>query len=149
MVLLVRNQKGYTLIEMLIVLMIVMMITTISIIFFKVDQPEDPVKQFLDSFEKDIFFMQQYSVTNQKSLSLIFNRSENYYYITDIQGNTKLIIRHYNPQIKVDLYSFSVPFRYNTTGLPLNPGSFFVIYKNKAYKVIFPFGKGRFYVNEL
>ncbi|GEL77342.1 competence type IV pilus minor pilin ComGD [Tenuibacillus multivorans] len=144
-----NKQAGFTVIEMLIVLTIILMITTFSMNQMVKSTTNDPLEDFLEQLEKDIFMMQQQAMTKQKQLSLLFHLNEHYYMIYDSPLNPAILKRDYDHRLQLDLTSINNPLHYRSSGVPINPGSFILTYNEKHYKVTFPFGKGRFYVTEL
>ncbi|MGM8214106.1 competence type IV pilus minor pilin ComGD [Bacillaceae bacterium W0354] len=143
-----NRYRGFTLIEMLIVLTIVLIIIHGTTIIFNNAGKQLTFDQFIESFEKDIFMIQQHTLTTREMLSLYFNTRENYYVIYDSMLNPELIRRDYDPSIKITFDTLHNPIRFKPSGNILNPGTMFIKYHDDNYEIKFPFGKGRFYVSK-
>ncbi|SEP74336.1 competence type IV pilus minor pilin ComGD [Piscibacillus halophilus] len=144
-----HKQRGFTLLETLLVLSIIMVLVAISMTNYSLHQNTKPVDEFLTQFEKDVFIVQQRAITFQTPISITFNTNEHYYYIHDLTTNPSTIRRHYHPDLSIVLTTLKNPIRYNIDGTIYNPGAFMLNYNNSKYQVTFPFGKGRFYVNKM
>lgn len=141
------RERGFTLIEVLIVLTIVIFIISFSTIRMTHISEQKNLEYFIDMFEKDIFLMQQLAISNNIIYSLQFNTKDNYYFIYDSPLNPPVLKRTFDSNINISFLTLSNPIRYQPSGNIMNPGTIKVSYNNKSKQIIFPFGKGRFYVS--
>ncbi|WP_188206151.1 competence type IV pilus minor pilin ComGD [Alkalibacillus aidingensis] len=143
------NSKGFTLVEVLIVLSIVTTITYFSLNMFQEIQNKRTINQFFATFEQDIFYIQQYTLLNQSRLTLTFQPHSHGYRIYDNPLMPAHIVRQFDDTIIFHTTDLNHKIRFNTTGNISQPGSFEVIIHNQTYRITFPFGKGRYYVTQL
>ncbi len=141
--------KGFTLVELLITLTIVLVILHFSITQINHVNEEQTFEQFIDTLQRDVFAMQQYTITTREMLSLHFNNSEHYYVIYKSPLEPELIRRYYDPNIKLNFTTLENPVRFQLSGNIINPGRILATYFNDKYEIIFPLGKGRFYVQKI
>lgn len=136
-----NKQDGFTLVELLVVLMI-----TLSLAFFILPKLSDTLRSqeqrnFFQLFASDNLLVQSYNL------------------YSDHQGKILLYPKRYYVDLEEYGYHRSLPeplsldnpsYRivYSTTGSVLQPYTYRYRAEGKLYRVIFPFGKGRFYVEE-
>ncbi|MRG86577.1 competence type IV pilus minor pilin ComGD [Salinibacillus xinjiangensis] len=142
------NQSGFTLVEMLIVLSLFMTIFVVTLPLNDDVYEKLEVRQFLDTLEMDILYMQNYTITYQSEVRLVFQPDNHSYHLIDTKRQVKLMERSYPRTIELNLNVFPTRFAFNLTGTLRTPGSFLVNTRAESYKVTFPFGKGRFYVTK-
>jgi len=141
--------KGFTLVEMLTTLFIMLIIIHVTAIQINDVNRERTFEQFIDQFQRDVFAMQQYTITNREILSLYFNTNEHYYVIYKSPLEPEITKRSYNPNIKLNFTTLDNPIRFQLSGSIINPGKILVSYDKEKYEIVFPLGKGRFYVKEI
>lgn len=144
-----NRERGYTLIETLIVLFVISVLITISMSRYYFEDHEDPPKEFFQQFEKDVFYSQQKAATYQIPISITINSSDRQYLIHDSTQQPSVMTQSYHPDIRIYLSTLKNPIRFNTDGTIINPGKMVLYYKDEQYNITFPFGKGRFYVTKV
>src|SRR5690554_4149837 len=112
--------KGFTLVELLITLTIVLVILHFSITQINHVNEEQTFEQFIDTLQRDVFAMQQYTITTREMLSLHFNNSEHYYVIYKSPLEPELIRRYYDPNIKLNFTTLENPVRFQLSGNIIN-----------------------------
>ncbi|WP_306974453.1 competence type IV pilus minor pilin ComGD [Alkalibacillus salilacus] len=140
------TQKGFTLVETLIVLSIVLTVTFMSWTTIQYIQQKQLETHFFDTFEQDIFFLQQYSSIYQNDPKLLFYPEEHRYIIYYNPFDPPVISREFNDNISFRLSSIGSQIRFKPSGTIVNPGSLFVTIDSQEYPITFPFGKARYYV---
>ncbi|MET3699218.1 competence protein ComGD [Bacillus oleivorans] len=135
------DAQGFTLTEILIVLSIFLICT--SIFIFSV-QPLDrhfKESQFITQLEKDLHLAKVYAMSHFQTVRIQFVPEENRYMIlTGI--NNYLVQRKYNDEIKV-INSTLRQFYYLPNGNVSKFGTFYILIGEKRYKFVIYVGKGR------
>ncbi|PKR78983.1 hypothetical protein CEY16_04310 [Halalkalibacillus sediminis] len=144
-----NKNRGFTLIETLIVLSILFLISSLIYFPYQLNQKDKTIESFLNQFEKDIYMMQQFSTLHQKRLLLYIEPSNSRYFIVDNPLSQPVVDRSYDSAITIELNRFSNPFRFSVNGSPMGPGTFNIHHQSSSYKITFPFGRGRYYVSEI
>jgi competence protein ComGD len=143
-----HHQKGYTLIESLIVLTIFMIVVSITAFSFKPQLNMINEKAFISQLKADLYFAQQYAISNQRELTVNIIADKHLYQIYENRPVPILVERSYSPKIQIISSSLHPYFRYLSTGNMDRFGSFFIQTPDKRYRMTFLIGKGRFYVIE-
>ncbi|GAA0457884.1 competence type IV pilus minor pilin ComGD [Alkalibacillus silvisoli] len=142
------NNQGFTLIEILLVLSIVLLITHFSWNAIKLIDQNRAENQFFETFEQDVFYIQQYTLLHQRRLTLLFNSSNSGYIIYENPFNPPLVERKFDENIRLNTSAINNRIVFNTTGSITRPGSFRLIIDENEFLITFPFGKGRYYVTK-
>ena len=140
-----KEQEGFTLLEVLFVL------SAFALLFLLI--PPLPIgkyerfqeKQFLDTFRMDVLYIQ--SQSNKIPDNNLFIRfHDDRYEIRS--GHDKLIkARPYLSGMTLDTRGKNV-LSFNENGTFLSPRNIRMDTDSKQYEIVFPFGKGRFHINE-
>lgn len=135
------KEDGFTLIEMLMVLGI---ISTLVLLAFPLQfnvLKEQEEKQFLKTLASDVLYIQQRSTLTSGMNRITFN--ENSYRIT-VDGGPSMN-RAYPKGLTIDTRTDrNITFNYN--GNIKNPRTLYLVSSLNSYRMVFPFGKGRFYL---
>lgn len=132
-----KNESGFTLIEMLIVLSLISIFSLLVIPFSKktMDQIQD--KNFLHLLESDILFLQSHNLTKSDPYSIYF-RSDDYYFF--ING---FIFSKRDLPDNWESYSGQSIF-FDRKGSNRKPQTIYLNNNGRSFKIIFPFGKGSY-----
>lgn len=135
------NKNGFTLIEVLFVLGIVSVLLLLSapLNISTLEKLQD--EQFLQVFEFDVLSIQSKATTTNESIKIILMPDR--YKILVSHG--KPIVRPYPTGWKRGNRTIN-EISFNKNGALRNPGSIQFTTKNAVYVIIFPLGKGRFYI---
>lgn len=145
---LTKNEKGFTLIELLVVLSILTILLLIGNSLQIKTLEHNQMKQFYQSFQSDLLYMQQYTIVMKENIQL-FIKPDSHYYEIRKRGTGKLLIRRTIPtNWNVKLNTLTMPLSFSLNGTIKNPGTLIVETKQQTYTIIFPFGKGRSYMIE-
>ncbi|MEH7380010.1 competence type IV pilus minor pilin ComGD [Bacillus sp. JJ1533] len=142
------NEKGFTLIEALIVLSIVIMISSISLLQLRPLHESKKIDQFLEQLQNDIFFCQQYAISHSEPTSLFFNPSGPSYRIVEEDSYEQIFMRKMDPAIQIQLSTLGLKLTFTSSGNIQRAGEIRFKYKGSTYTVTFLLGKGRFYVSK-
>ena len=142
------KQKGFTLLEMLLVLFSISVLSMITYLNVHSLYERQKIEQFLKQFSNDILYMQQLAINRQKHYTLRWYKERNMYYIGE-SGSTQFIIkREYDNDIQINLHTFPNPMTYNPSGNINRGGTILLSYRNYKYEIVFQLGRGRFTYRE-
>ncbi|MCH1624915.1 competence type IV pilus minor pilin ComGD [Fredinandcohnia quinoae] len=144
-----HNEKGFTLIESLLVLSILTIITSIVILQLKPLHDSRKIDFFLEQLQDDIFYSQQYAISHSEQVNVIFNENDHNYHIRSGKRNVIILDREYDESIQIDYATLGTTLTFNANGNIRKSGTIRVKYKDAIYKITFLLGKGRFYVAKM
>ncbi|KLT17006.1 competence type IV pilus minor pilin ComGD [Neobacillus vireti] len=143
-----NHQKGFTLIESLVVLSVFMIISSVTVFSLKPQQPMIEEEAFITQLKADLYYAQNYAISHQHEVSVVFMPSQFKYYMylrTDIPP---FIVRNYSTNIYVKEGSLTFYFKFLIDGNVNKFGTLLIQTKRKDYRLTVLIGKGRFYVAE-
>lgn len=137
-----QAQKGFTLIEALLVLTIFMLIiTTLSTGFFSLNESMEE-KHFIKMLERDLLFGHTYAITNNQIVMFLYRFEENAYLLS---VNQRVLIKRRLPEHISFLPGQEMNYFYFLPTGNINKFGTLTFYiRNHAYQAIFSIGKGRF-----
>lgn len=142
------EKNGFTLLELLIVLSIWSIITTLSvpILFNQLEKIEE--EQFLETFKHDVLYI-QYLSTSAIDRRIQIRVNNNNYEIIDgsIKKSSPIIKRYFPKDWEVDMRTIK-RISFNENGTIRYAGTISIKTKRANYFVVFPPGKGRCYIVE-
>lgn len=140
------NKNGFTLIEMLFVLGIlsVLLLVTVPLNIQTLDKQR--TKQFLDTFEFDVLYIQSLTSTSDESEPIRIRFHDDHYKIR--QGRKTLTIRSYPSGLTLDKRTGDT-ITFSNSGTILDPRTLKVKANDGDYHIVFPLGKGRCYIVKL
>ncbi|WP_334109775.1 competence type IV pilus minor pilin ComGD [Anoxybacillus sp.] len=144
------NERGFTLIEMLIVLFIVTTIMAFTVPPLQQTVAERQLQYFLEQFSNDMLYAQQYAMSRKKTVTIIFYFDTCRYQVKE--GGTfgkELLVRSFPSPFQFQMATLSPPLMYYSNGNINKAGTLLVAYGNKKYKIVFQLGKGRLYAQKL
>lgn len=138
-----NEQAGFTLIELLFVLMIVSLLSFLAVPAVYRAYQEQQIEQFFQLMESDVLFAQNRALEATGQVKVLFNE-DHYRIMIEMKEMDK---REYPEHLTFRAVS-TTNVRYNRNGTIQNPLTLsFYDQQDKRIKVVFPFGKGRFYVD--
>jgi competence protein ComGD len=142
-----KKQWGFTLIEMLIVLTIVMIITSITFLQLKPLVNQKHIDHFFEQFTDDLLLAQIFAMSHGQSVAIIFIESEPAYKIV---ANSKVLTRRTLPHMfSLKTASIGGQVFYRSNGGISKSGTLYITYGTRNFKIVFLLGEGRFYVSEI
>ncbi|MEH7224577.1 competence type IV pilus minor pilin ComGD [Bacillus sp. JJ1566] len=142
------DENGFTLIEALLVLSIIMIISSISLLQLRPLHESKKMDQFLEQLQNDIFLSQQYAISHSEPTKLYFSPSESFYRLTRGNSYEVIFLRKVDPDIQIQLISLGANVVFTSNGNIQRSGEIRFRYKESTYIVMFLLGKGRFYVTK-
>ncbi|AKS38897.1 competence protein comGD [Anoxybacillus gonensis] len=144
------NERGFTLIEMLIVLFVVTSIMSFTVPPLQHVLAERQLQYFLEQFQNDMLYAQQYAISRKKTVAIIFSFDTCRYQVKE--GGTfgkELFARSFPSPFQFQMATLSPPLYYYPNGNVNKAGTLLVAYGSKKYKIVFQLGKGRLYAQKL
>lgn len=141
----VRKLNGFTLIEMLISLSLIaiLLLLYIPIQHHTLHNLEE--KQFFEQLDYDLQLLQNKSLGSTNTWALHF---ENDGYRITTSKQAAIINRTLPKQWRIN-YRLSKTIHYSNTGTFKNPGSISIHTEKNNYRLVFPFGKSRYRIEQL
>lgn len=137
-----KNEEGFTLLELLIVLTIISIVSLFVLPSMFKTVTNIKGQHYFERLQSDIFMIQN-SVLKREVKAYIYFVNKNYI----ISETNKLTIK-WNPEGLMNEYRPG-NIMFSTKGNIKNPSSFIFKNEHKRYKLTFPFGSGRGYIDEL
>ncbi|MEH7376387.1 MULTISPECIES: competence type IV pilus minor pilin ComGD [Bacillaceae] len=142
------HQKGFTLIESLLVLSIFMIISSITVFSLKPQHSVMEDEAFLIQLKADLYYAQQYAISHHDEVSIVFVPDQYRYFLYLWPEPTPIVNRNYSTNIYLKEGSLPLYLKFLSDGNVNQFGNFFIQTKNKTYVITFLIGEGRFYVKE-
>ncbi|MFB7140305.1 competence type IV pilus minor pilin ComGD [Gottfriedia sp. NPDC056225] len=136
------NSPGFTFIELLLVLTIMMMLLILPISQVRKVEDEQKLSLFIQMLQNDIFLAQRNAILKQMPTRIIFYQKK--YEIQDNLLNPPVVIRNFDESIMITYLTLKPPLRFNSDGNISNFGTISIKYKKIEYIVTFYLGSGRF-----
>ncbi|MEH7107292.1 MULTISPECIES: competence type IV pilus minor pilin ComGD [Bacillaceae] len=144
-----NGQKGFTLVESLIVLAVFMIISTVTVFSLKPQNSTIQIQAFLTQLKTDLYYAQNYALTHNQDVSVVITPSKYRYIVYVYSANQeKIIQRNYDTSFYFIPGSLPLNFTYQANGNVNKFGTFFIKAKKKTYQITFLIGRGRFYFVE-
>lgn len=137
------KNNGFTLIELLMALSIVsvMLLLVVPISLSLLERQQE--QQFFQTLEFDILYVQ--SMAHYETMTTLVFAEDHYRITGGNQGGT--IRRSYPKGVTIDYRTDrDITFEYH--GSIRNPRTILIHTNNESYRMIFPFGKGRYYIEK-
>lgn len=142
------NQKGFTLIESLLVLSVFLIISSVTAFSLKPQYMMIDDQSFFTQLKADLFYAQQYAISHQCEVNVIFSETQFKYQVFIRYDLPVLVERNYSKNMTVYGGSLPLYFRFLPSGNASKFGSFFIKTKDKLFRMTILIGEGRFYVVE-
>ncbi|MBD1378835.1 competence type IV pilus minor pilin ComGD [Metabacillus arenae] len=143
-----HNQKGFTLIESIVVLSIVSILSAIGWAAFQPMYEKKAVEHFFEQMEEDILYAQHYSLVHKVPTVLSFSNHA-YQAVSYGKAGAKTIIeRSIKNGFTFQKSTMDPEIRFTDRGTVSKSGTFLVSYQGKTYSIIVYLGSGRFNVKE-
>ncbi|UPM55684.1 competence type IV pilus minor pilin ComGD [Gottfriedia acidiceleris] len=136
------NSFGFTFVEMLLVLSIMILLLILPINQVRKIEDEQKLTLFIQMLQNDIFLAQRNAIIKQIPTRIIFY--QNKYEMEDNLLNPPVVIRNYDKSISITNLTLKPPLRFNSDGNISSSGTISIKYKEAEYIVTFYLGSGRF-----
>lgn len=142
------RQKGFTLIESLVVLSIFMIISSVTVFSLKPQQPIIEEEAFITQLKADLYYAQNFAISHQHEVSVVFMPGKYKYEMYLRTEIPPFIVRNYSKNIYVNEGSLPLYFKFLNDGNVNKFGTLYIQTNRKDYRLTVLIGKGRFYVAE-
>lgn len=143
-----KNQSGYTLIEMTIVLMIITVATSLSFANMKKTFDAAERNEFILQFQQDILLAQQKAIS-ENTLTTVFILNNNKEYVIR-QGSNVLLRRKFPDNVSFVPVSLSLnDISFLGDGNARRSGTMLIRTETSSYRLVMLLGRGRFYIEKL
>ncbi|MDN3016521.1 competence type IV pilus minor pilin ComGD [Paenibacillus sp. BSR1-1] len=144
----INNQKGFTLAESLIVLSIFMILSLVTAISLKPQHAVLEDAAFFTQLKADLYYAQNYAISHQHDVSVVFIPSEYKYYMFLRTEVPPIVERTYSNNINLTVGTLPLYFKFLQDGNVNKFGSLVIHTQKNDYLLTVLIGKGRFYVTE-
>ncbi len=144
-----KNQNGFTLIEILFVLSTFLVIASVSTVLLRPQYLQVEREHFVTNLTADLLYSQQYAISQQKHLVVFILPKENRYFVKEKLSNKFIVERTIPKGIKVErgtLGALTVDFEFEPDGGVNRFGTIYFTVGKQRYKITLQIGMGRLYV---
>src|SRR5690625_2676230 len=140
-----KKLNGFTLLEVLIVLGIwsVLILLSAPLHFSSLDKQQET--QFLETLKFDVLYSQSLSIGSSYHATVIEFTESDY---TILDRTSKTLIRRKAPSGSSIKYRNNRQISFNNHGSIRKPGTITLETKHDKYKIVFPLGKARCYIEK-
>lgn len=143
---LLNNQQGFTIVESLIVLAVIVLFAQLSIVSIQKFYQKVEKNLFFDQLQTDIYYAKAKAINQKSSVILEFFPQLNKYEIYNFQDERGLV-REFPESVQIKRTNLQRIY-FRETGTISSFGTVTFEYEGKEIKLIFNIGQGRFYVEE-
>ncbi|MBQ6448056.1 MAG: type II secretion system protein [Bacillus sp. (in: Bacteria)] len=144
----IANQKGFTLIEMLVAISLLVIISSLSIFLVTSQQTSLNENHFITQLEGDLYYAQAFAIENQLPVQVRIFPSLHHYYIRADVNTGNIVERYYDNDISFSNNTM-LSFNINSNGNFSKFGTLEFRIGKQDYKLTIQIGKGRFYATKL
>lgn len=139
-----KSQVGFTLLELLLVLSIwsLLLLLAIPLTFQKLQDIQE--QQFLTTFEHDILYVQNLSLTSFTDHARLRLRDDSYEILSGYHQEVKMK-RSIPPNWHINMREIN-DISFNKNGTIRKAGTITITTPSSTYDIVFPPGKGRCYI---
>ena len=142
------NQKGFTLIESLVVLSIFLIISSVTAFSLKPQYNMVDDDTFIVQLKADLLYSQQFAISHQRDVIVNIMAEKHMYAIYENNSLQRLVERNYSEKINVIPGTIPLYFKFLKNGNVDRFGSLTIRTNEKRYRMTVLIGRGRFYVVE-
>jgi len=143
---LLNNQDGFTMVESLIVLVVIVLFAQLSIVSIGKFYQRVEKNLFFDQLKTDIYYAKARAINEKSSMIFEFFPQLNKYEVYMYQDEQR-IVREFPDKVRIKRTNLQRIY-FRETGTMSSFGTVTFDYDGKEIKLIFNIGQGRFYVEE-
>ncbi|MBO0995254.1 competence type IV pilus minor pilin ComGD [Bacillus sp. SD088] len=143
----IQSSKGFTLLEMLIVLSVVSIILLFSIFTYQSFSDMLEKKTFITQLEADLYYAHAYALSRRDKVQIQFSSIKKEYKVIDVQSGEIVLERRIPSTIYIQKSNVN-SFVINSEGNVSNFGTIIFQQHQHTIKLTFYIGKGRFRIEE-
>ncbi|MED1205144.1 competence type IV pilus minor pilin ComGD [Heyndrickxia acidicola] len=141
-----RSRKGFTLIEMLVVLSVTVILISLGGLSFKPLSFMMDRKMFISQLEADLYYAQSYAINRRIEVYVQFYAEAGRYVATD-SNHVRIIDRTFSPSTKILSGTNLTAFSITPDGNISRFGTMYFKAGNEKIKLVVNIGRGRFSVS--
>lgn len=144
-----KNQNGFTLIEILFIFSIFLVIASVSTVLLRPQYLQVEREHFVTNLSADLLYSQQYAISQQKHLVVFILPKENRYFVKEKLSSKFIVERTIPKGIKVErgtLGALTIDFEFEPDGGVNRFGTIYFTVGKQRYKITLQIGMGRLYV---
>lgn len=142
------NNRGYTLFEMTLVLMIIAVVSSLTFGNMKLTYDATKRNEFIYQFQQDLFYTQQLALSHHLSASVVIRNNTNEYIIR--QGGVVKLTRQFDENITFIPATLSLnDITFLHDGNARKAGTLIIKIGDHSYRFVLLLGRGRFYLEQL
>ncbi|OIJ20277.1 hypothetical protein BKP45_09430 [Anaerobacillus alkalidiazotrophicus] len=143
-----QNDRGFTLLEMTIVLMIVAVVTSISVGNFRGAQEAINRNEFIFQLKQDLHYAQQKAISHSATTTVIFLNSGKEYVVR--QSGEIILRRKFHDNITFVPITLTLSdIAFLPDGNARKSGTLLIRIGDYSYRLVLLLGRGRFYIEQL
>ncbi|HEO8418665.1 competence type IV pilus minor pilin ComGD [Niallia sp. FSL W8-0635] len=142
------SQRGFTLVEMLVAMSLLVILSSLSVFLVTSQQTTLNEHRFITQLEADLYYAQALAIANQLPIQVRIYPNMNRYNIRGDINTGNIVDRYYDENI-VFLNESTLSFSINANGNFSKFGTYEFRIGKQAYKLTIQIGKGRFYATKL
>ncbi|MFJ6411558.1 prepilin-type N-terminal cleavage/methylation domain-containing protein [Terribacillus saccharophilus] len=135
-----HKEKGFSLLELILVLGIASLLISIGTGVYSHLLVEAEAKQFKKQLEQDLLYLQQYTQFDRSAKLYLENDK---YQISSSRLKKVLLVQEIPEGYTIKIYPNAMSFGFNQTGTALAPGNFTIRTPAGTDRLVFQLGKGR------
>lgn len=140
--------NGFTLLEVLIVLMLLSVVMMISVPVYRSGSDAIELNYFLKELEQDLYYYQMLATTNGRGIRFIFSAERPAY--TVLEGVRVLEEREGPEGLRFEVRTLGLSeLRFLPGGGVQRSGSIGIVYQESHYRLTFHLIRGRFYFEKM
>jgi competence protein ComGD len=145
----VKRDRGFTFTEMLLVLSAITVLMAVFLPSLSSLARKKTETYIITQLRNDLLYAQQYAMTHKTPVAVTFSESRPEYRMMEMKTRKTIFIRTLPNSWKFQLTTLTMPLLFLENGNVNKAGALLLKRKDRAYKIIFLLGKGRFYVQKM
>lgn len=143
---LASSKSGFTLVELLLVLLITLLLSTLAVSYGNKGIKEQEITHFFDQLVSDSLVLQQLAEKEKRKMDIIFYQKEHRYELK-YRENNKIIYNRIMPNsLTIDGQSTLLKIGFNEKGNASFVGKIIFLYTGGKKEVYVYLGSGRIYI---
>ncbi|KAB7708779.1 hypothetical protein F9802_01110 [Bacillus aerolatus] len=148
MILLLKSEKGFSILEMLLILSIMLVLLSVTVLPLPKLAANFEKKQFFNQLQADLFLAQSYAIAKQDVVEVKFLPAGDRYSIHPVTASSVMLIQRNMPDSIRHVNGSLAKLSFLPNGNTSSFGTVHFKYQDQYISLIFQIGKGRFYVKE-
>ncbi|KIL75289.1 hypothetical protein A3781_09345 [Bacillus badius] len=144
----IKEEQGFTMIETMVVLAVVLVVLSITVLSFSRGAAEFEKRQFLNQLRADLFLAQSHAIAKQETVEVRFAYGGNRYTVRTLASSSSFLVQRNIPDAIQYMDGSLAKLSFLPNGNTNSFGTVYFKYGDRYLSLVFQIGKGRFYVKE-